>query len=113
MRTLTALALIVALAFALTPLPAGANMPPPEPFRLGIAGKLNADGFLLTSVAKDSKADQHGLKPGDIILAADHIYAKAMSVNEQKDFADGLHVWHVELVVLRGGRDVIVVEIRA
>ena len=113
MRTTIALALIVAFALVLISGPATANMPPPEPFKLGIAGKMNNDGLLISAVDKDSKADQHGLKPGDVILGADRIYAKSMSPEELKKFVDGLHMWRLELVVLRGGRDVIVVEIRA
>ena len=111
MRTTITLALII--AFALVSFPASANMPPPEPFKLGISGKLNNDGLLVTSVEKGSKADQHGLKAGDVMLAADRIYVKAMTPKELKDFTDGLHMWRIELVVLRGGRDVAVVEIRA
>lgn len=113
MRTTTALALFVTFALVLMSGPVMANMPPPEPFKLGIAGKMNADGLLITAVDKDSKADQHGLKAGDVILGADRIYAKSLSPEELKKLVDGLHVWRCELVVLRGGRDVIVVEIRA
>jgi predicted metalloprotease with PDZ domain len=105
--------LIAVIIVAFVSLPATANMPPPEPFKLGIAGKMNNDGLLITAVDKESKADQHGLKPGDVILGADRIYAKSLSPGELKKFVDGLHVWRCELVVLRGGRDVIVVEIRA
>ncbi|MBI1212937.1 MAG: hypothetical protein GC190_15855 [Alphaproteobacteria bacterium] len=113
MRTTPALALIVSFALVFIAIPASANMPPPEPFKLGITGRLNNEGLLLTSVEKGSKADEHGLRNGDVILAADHIYAKSMSPKELKEVVEGLHVWKVELVVLRNGRDVTVLEIRA
>jgi predicted metalloprotease with PDZ domain len=111
MRTIAAL--IVALVVTLIAFPAAANMPPPEPFKLGIAGKLNPDGLIITAVEKGSKADENGLRVGDVILGADRIYAKSMSLDELKKLTEGLHVWRAELVILRGGRDIILVEIRA
>ena len=113
MRKSNAFALVAIVVVLLASAPTQANMPPPEPYKLGIAGKMNGDGLLLTSVEKGSKAEEFGLKPGDVILGADKRYAKSMSPAELQRLIDGLHHWQTQLIVLRAGRDVLIVDIRA
>ena len=113
MRNSITVAAIAVLLALLAATPSIANMPPPEPYKLGIAGKLNGDGLLLTSVEKGSKAEEFGLKVGDVILGADKRYAKSMTPAELKQLIEGLHHWQTQLIVLRGGRDVLIVDVRA
>ena len=113
MRHSNAIGFLAAIVLLLMPIAAVANMPPPEPYKLGIAGKMNNDGLLLTSVEKGSKAAEFGLKPGDVILGADRRCAKSLSPSELKELINGLHHWQTQLIVLRGGRDVLIIDIRA
>jgi predicted metalloprotease with PDZ domain len=113
MRYSNAIGFLAAIVLLLVPFAATANMAPPElPFTLGITGKMNGDGLQLTSVAKGSRAEEAGLKIGDVILAAGRRYAKSMTEAELSKFVEGPHLRRAELVVLRGGRDVLVIEVR-
>lgn len=104
------LAFIVALgAFAfLVQSGAQANMAPPlEEFRLGLAVEKTTDGPRITQIEKGSVADKAGLKKGDLILAVDRRYAKKLSEADLNSFANDIHVWPVELIVVRGDEKIL------
>jgi len=104
------LALLVALgAFGfLAQDTAQANMAPPlEEFRLGLAIQKTKDGPLITKIEKDSVAEKAGLKKGDVILAVDRRYAKKLSSADLNSFANDVHVWPVELIVVRDGEEIL------
>ena len=110
--SLTLIATVIAWMVMLAP-DVQANMPPPEPFALGITAKMTADGLRLTSVAKGSHAESAGLKVGDTIIGADARYVKSLTQKEMKQLVEGLHVWKAELIIVRAGRDIVVIDIRA
>ncbi|MFO1187051.1 MAG: PDZ domain-containing protein [Alphaproteobacteria bacterium] len=99
---LFALLCMIALALASG---APANMAPPtREFRMGLTLSAGEDGPQVASLAKDGVAAKNGLKVGDVLLAIDQRYHKAMSAGDLKSFAEDAHVFPVELVVLRGTR---------
>ena len=104
------LALIVALgAFGfLLQNTAQANMAPPlDEFRLGLELEKTKDGPLITKIEKNSVAEKAGLKKGDLILAVDRRYAKKLSSTDLKSFANDVHVWPVEIIVVRDGDEIL------
>ncbi len=106
------MALVLAFAFAVAPIGAAlANMAPPPAFKLGIAATSNAKGLEITSVAKDSPADAAGVKVGDVLIGGNARYVPSMSSEEMRDFVEGSHVWKADLIVVRGGRDILVIQI--
>lgn len=108
----TAAFLIAVVVFSLAPIAVvHANVPPPEPFVLGIAASRTAEGLRITSVQTGSHAANAGLKVGDVILGADARYTKSMSQSEVKQFVEGLHLWKADLVLVRDGRDIVIVNI--
>jgi C-terminal processing protease CtpA/Prc len=110
-NSLTLFAAVIALM-----LPAAsvhANMAPPEPFALEIGVAADKDGLRITAVPQGSRAENGGLKVGDIILGIDGRYVKSFTPSEQKNAVAGLHTWHAELIIVRNHRDIMTVKIRA
>jgi predicted metalloprotease with PDZ domain len=104
------LALFVALGAValLTQSVAQANMAPPlQEFHLGLAVEKTKEGPRIIKIEKDSVAEKAGLKNGDVILAVDRRYAKKLSDADLKSFANDVHVWPVELIVVRDGEDIL------
>ncbi len=98
--------LLCAFALALSS-EAPANMAPPtHEYRLGLTLAKSGEGPQIASLAKEGVAAKSGLKVGDVLLAIDQRYHKAMSEADLKSFAEDAHVFPVELVVLRGSERV-------
>ena len=113
MRKSNSRAVLVALALLVAPVAVHANMPPPEPFVLGITATMTPDGLRITSVTKGSRADTAGLKAGDLILGEDGRYVKSLKPDELKDFVQGWHHWRADLVIVRDGKEILSVHIAA
>lgn len=95
-------ALLCTIALALAS-GAPANMAPPtREYHLGLTLAQGGEGPQIVSLTKDGVAAKNGLKTGDILLAVDQRYHKAMSAADLKSFAEDAHVFPIELVVLRG-----------
>lgn len=93
---------------------ASANMAPPlDEFRLGLSLTSSSDGPKIAKVDKGSVAAKAGVEVGDVILAIDRRYAKTYSKKELKAFAGDVHVWPVEIIVLRKGREVITLRLES
>lgn len=102
--------LLLVLSFAAM---AKADIPPPyEPYGIG-ASLAEAEPFpALANVAAGSPAAQAGLKAGDGVIAIDGTYAKSGAPFYW--FARGLQGPQnskVQLIVLRDGRQVLVVQL--
>ncbi len=106
---MTRLALVTALLAAiLFGSSVHANMAPPvEAFHLGLKLESIRTGARVLQVEKGLAADKMGVRAGDIILAIDRRYARSFSKADLKAFQDEEHVWPLELIVVRDGRDVI------
>ena len=114
MRNTNSLTLLVAvIALMLSAPSARANMAPPEPFALEIAVAADRDGLRITSVQKGSRAENAGLKVGDIIVGIDGRYVKSFTASERQNAIVGRHTWQVELIIVRNHRDIKTVQIRA
>lgn len=87
---------------------ARANMAPPiEEFHLGLAVEKTDEGPRITKIEKNSVAENAGLKKGDLILAVDRRYAKKLSDDDLKSFAEDVHVWPVDVIVVRDGENIV------
>jgi predicted metalloprotease with PDZ domain len=106
------IAIVMVASFA-SFMAAQANVPPPEPFKLGIAVAKDADGLRITSVDQGSHAERALLKVGDLLVGLDGRWVKGMSAAEQKNAVEGIHVWQLEVIVVRGRRDIIAIRVRA
>ncbi len=114
MRNTNSLTLFVAvIALMLPAASVQANMAPPEPFALDIGVTTDNDGLRITSVQPGSRAENGGLKVGDIILGIDGRYVKSLTPSEQQNAAVGPHTWQAELVIVRNHRDIMTIKIRS
>lgn len=105
--------IVVAIVVLLSPFASvEANMPPPEPFALGITVAKDADGLRITSIDASSHA-QGELRVGDIIVGIDGHWVKGMGAAEQQNAITGRHMWHLEVIVVRARRDILAVEVKA
>jgi S1-C subfamily serine protease len=85
-----------------TEAPVRANMAPPtHEFRVGLTLEKSAEGPRVGSLEKNGVAERNGLRVDDVILAIDQRYYKAMSAGDLKSFTDDVHLFPIELVILR------------
>ena len=114
MRNWIGSAVLAAAVLALSSsMPVEANVPPPEPFMLGVSVAPDADGLRITAVATGSHAQGAQLKVGDVIVGVDGHWVKGMTAADKKNAIDSPHMWKTELVVVRDHRDIIAILVRA
>ena len=114
MRKWNRLSLFAALVLLLSPVAAvQANMPPPSPFVLGVTVAKDDDGLRITKVEPGSHAARAELQPGDVIVGINGHWVKGMSADEQQNAIVSSHMWQLELIVVRGRRDIIAIRVRA
>jgi S1-C subfamily serine protease len=104
MTRFPALAVLLAIAAIglSTEAPVRANMAPPtKEFRIGLQLAKSAEGPRVSSLAKNGVAERSGLLVDDVILAIDQRYHKALSAGDLKSFTDDVHLFPIELVILR------------
>jgi predicted metalloprotease with PDZ domain len=100
--------LLLAAAFGLsTETSVRANMAPPvHRFFVGVTLEKGDDGPRIASVTKGQAGDKAGLLVGDVILAVDSRYWKALSDADLKTFAEDEHIWPVDVIIVRDREDV-------
>ncbi len=113
MRKSTPLVFLIVIVLLLSPAASvQANMAPPEPFALDVGVANDKDGLRITSVQKGSRAENAGLKVGDIILGIDGRYVKSLTSNEQQELVIGRHTWQAEVIIVRNHRDIMIIKVR-
>lgn len=104
----TLAALLIIAAFGLQAEgPARANMAPPvHEFRFGMTLQKTSEGPRIASIEKGGAADHYGLQVGDLIIAVESRYWKAMSDADLKSFAEEIHTWPISIIAVRNDEDV-------
>lgn len=107
-------ALVPALvAGTLASMPAVADIPPPyEPYGIGLSLREAEPYPVAETVKKGGPAAGAGLQAGDAVIAVDGSYSKGIPLYYLEKLTTGRAGTTVELVVLRNGRQVIVVRIK-
>ena len=108
--------ILAAAAFAAPMLAAGcamANMAPPvHEFHAGLTVACTRDGLKISTLEKDGAAQRAGVQIGDLVLAVDGRWFRAMSAADIKAFAEDIHGWPIHLILVRGRQSVEAVDVK-
>ena len=113
MRKWNRLGVLAAIILLPSPIAAvQANMPPPEPFALGIVVAKDNDGMRITSIQPGSHAERAQLMVGDVVIGVDGHWVKGMTKGEQQNAFVERHMWSLEMIVVRNHHDILAIKVR-
>ena len=76
-------------------------------YRMGLRLETTPQGARIASVGREGAARRMGLREGDVILAINWQYVRAMPAERVQQFASGQQYRPVSVLIVRNNRDVI------